>query len=272
MTSLLTNSINNENKTNIYISKLRSKNISVLLPDINMSSNIYTIYKDQIICPLSIIKNVGMNITNIILSERSKGPFIDFIDFVKRVHNKSINRKTIEILILSGVFSKFGYNKHTLIENLDNIINYVLLSSDNTLIEIEKPIIDEFKEYSKEELIHQEFDNFGFYISSHPVSKYKTTNDINTMMLENKDNKYINIILEVINIKEILTKKNDVMAFIKACDEYKQIDLTLFPETYKDNKDISIHDIINVYGKVEKRFDNYQLIVSKIINLTKGEK
>ena len=47
----------------------------------------------------------------------------------------------------------------------------------------------------------------------------------------------------------------------------KQIDLTLFPKTYDENRDLKIHDIINVFGKVEKRLDNYQIIVSKITNL-----
>ena len=60
------------------------------------------------------------------------------------------------------------------------------------------------------------------------------------------------------------------MAFIKANDEYKQIDLTLFPNIYKDNKNIKNHDIISVYGKVEKRYDNYQIVVSKINNLKEG--
>ena len=59
------------------------------------------------------------------------------------------------------------------------------------------------------------------------------------------------------------------MAFIKASDEYKQIDLTVFPKIYSDNKYLKNHDIISVYGHVEKRFDNYQLVVSKIIKLNK---
>jgi len=41
MVSLLTNSINNEDKTNLYIAKLRQKNIKVLLPNINLSQNKY---------------------------------------------------------------------------------------------------------------------------------------------------------------------------------------------------------------------------------------
>ena len=269
MLSLLTSAINNENKTSIYISKLRSKNISVLPPDINLSSTEYIIHNNEIICPLSIIRNVGMNVASIILTERDKGLFESFTNFVKRTYNKSVNRKVLESLILANCFNSFGYNKHTLMINLDNVINYAELSSDNTLIEIEEPLIDIVNEYSKDELIKQEFDTFGFYLSAHPVSKYKEANALSTLNLENNIGKYINIVLEVISIKEVITKNNDVMAFVKASDEYKQIDLTLFPKTYKDNNNIKSHDIIKVYGKVEKRLDNYQIVVSKIVNLKK---
>ena len=269
MLSLLTSAISNENKTSIYVSKLRSKNISILPPDINLSDSNYTIKNKEIICPLTIIKNVGSAATSAILLEREKGEYSGIINFVKRTYNKQVNRKVIESLIMAGTFNSFEYNKKTLMMNLDNIINYAELSSDNTLIEIEEPIIDKIPEYSKEELIKQEFDSFGFYLSNHPVSPYKKAGDINTMMLEANLGKYINIVLEVMNVKEIMTKNNDVMAFVRACDEYKQIDLTLFPDTYKDNTDLVIHDIINVYGKVEKRMDNYQIIVSRIVKLNK---
>ena len=267
MLSLLTNVINNENKTSLYISKLRSKNVQVLQPDINLSTNTYIIDNNKIICPFGIIKNIGVNVANIILTERENGPFTSFINFVKRTYHKGINRKIIEPLILSGAFSNFNYNKHTLIINLENILNYAELASDNSLIEIEEPIIDPVKEYTKDELVEQEFNTFGFYLQAHPVSKYKDSKSLNTLNIDAYNGKNINIILEVLSIKEVITKKNDVMAFIKASDEYKTIDLTLFPNEYKQNNDLKKHAIISVYGKVEKRFDNYQIIVSKITKL-----
>lgn len=267
MLSVLTNSLSNENKTSIYISKLRSNNIKVLAPDINISESIYLINKGDIYAPLSIIRNVGNNIANTIINERKNGLFTSFPDFAKRMYNKSVNRKTIEALIKAGVFSSFGYNKKTLMLNLDNIMNYAELSSDNSLIEVAEPIIDITDEYTSDELINLEFESFGFYISNHPVSKYKDNNSLNTMKLENNTNNYINLILEVVSIKEVITKKNDVMAFVKARDEFKQIELTLFPDKYQEYNYLKNHDIINVYGKVEKRLDNYMLIVSKIKKL-----
>ena len=269
MLSLLNNVINNQTKTNIYISKLRSKNIMVLPPDINLSANNYIIHNQNIICPLSIINNVGASISNIILTERENGPFTSFIDFVKRTYHKQINRKTIEALILAGCFSEFGFNKKTLMLNLDNILNYAELTKDNTLIALEEPLIDIVKEYSKEELTKQEFNTFGFYLSAHPVSKYKSYDALNTLLLEENSDKYITLILEINSIKETITKQNDVMAFIRCSDEYKDIDVILFPKTYKENHDLNLHDIVSIYGKVEKRLDNYSLIASKIVKLNK---
>jgi len=269
MLSLLTNVVNDEEKTSVYIAKLRQKNIEVMLPDINKSTNEYIVDNKKIICPLSIIKNVSLGVTNAIIKEREKGEYEDFISFVMRTYDKTVNRRVLESLILSGTMDSFGYNRHTLIINLDNILNYVELAKDNTLVSIPAPIIDNACEYTKDELIKQEFDNFGFYISNHPVSKYKDVNDFNTLMLSSKVGNYINIVLEVISIKEIITKKNDVMAFLRGSDEYNQIDVTLFPDLYKMNTDINKRDIIKVYGKIEKRLDNYQIVASKIINLSR---
>lgn len=267
MLSLLTSAINNENKTSIYISKLRMHNVMVNTPDINLSEGNYIIHNKEIIAPLSIIRNVGITVANAILSEREKGKFISFNDFVKRMLGRQVNRKVLESLILAGVFKEFGYNKKTLINNLDNVINYAELASDNTLIEVEEPIMDEFTEYTKDELVNQEMDVYGFYISNHPVSKYKKEGSISTLELDKYDQKYINIILEVVNTKEVITKKNDVMAFMKATDEYRQIDVTLFPNVYKENNNLIKHDIIDVYGKVEKRLNDYQIVASKITKL-----
>lgn len=270
MVSLLTNSINNEIKTNVYIAMLRQKNIKVLLPNINISQNKYIAKNNEIICPLSIIRNVGTNVTNLIIKEREKGKFKDFIDFCVRMNSQSINKKVITSIILSGAFDTFGYNKQTLVNNLDNVLNYVELSKDSGLIEIERPIIDEFKEYTKDELIKHELNIFGFYLTYHPVSKYKKDIFTNTLLLEESTDKYIELVLEINNIKEIMTKKNDVMAFVKASDEYGTVDITLFPNVYQENKNLEIYDIIKIYGRVEKRFDNYQIIVSKLINLTRS--
>ena len=268
MIGLLNNTINNEIKTSGYIAMLRNNKIKVKKPDINLSMSKYIITDGEIICPLSIIHNVGNNITNMILKEREKGKFIDFIDFTKRMYSQTVNRKVLESLIMASAFDSFDDNKKTLMNNLDEVLNYVELAQDAGLIEIPEPMIDKFQEYSKDELIRQEFLLFGFYLSEHPVSNYKDEHSLSTLDMNRYVDKYMELILEVNNIREVVTKKNDVMAFVRASDEYKQIDLTLFPKIYKENRDIQVHDIVKVSGSVEKRLDNYQLIVTKIVKLS----
>lgn len=269
MLSLLNSAISNNNKTSIYIANLRQKNNTVKLPDINYSKNIYIIKDNEIYCPLSIIRNVGQNIANQIITERNNAPFKDFLDFCLRMYSSTINRLVLESLILAGTFDCFGYNKKTLINNLDDILNYVDLAQDAGFITLEVPVLTMYEEYSQEELIKNEFNIFGFYLSNHPVSKYRKNITINTLVIDNYLNKYLDLVLEVNNIKEVITKKNDVMAFIKASDEYCHVDLTLFPQVYLENKNIQKYDIIKITGKVEKRFDNYQIVVSKIINYSR---
>ena len=57
------------------------------------------------------------------------------------------------------------------------------------------------------------------------------------------------------------------MVFVTGADNTDSVSVTLFPNIYKDNKDINKGDIIRVYGRVEKRFDQYQLIANNIERL-----
>lgn len=267
MLSLLNNAIGSDAKTQIYISEAKHKKITITPPDINISTYKYIIKNKQIICPFSIIHNIGYSVSHAIIKEREKGPFKDFLDFVTRCYSGTINKKIITSLINAGVFSSFNINKKTLNENLDNIINYAELTKDIGLIEIEKPTIIQYQEYDKETLTNLELSSFSFYLSNHPVSEYRQNESLTTINIEDKFNQKINIILYVEKIKEVLTKKNDVMAFVIASDEFKSISLTLFPSIYQENKDLKYGDIISVIGRVEKRFDEYQIVVDSITKL-----
>lgn len=267
MLSLLNNAIGSDVKTQIYISEAKHKKITITPPDINISTYKYIIKNKQIICPFSIIHNIGYSVSHAIIKEREKGPFKDFLDFVTRCYSGTINKKIITSLINAGVFSSFNINKKTLNENLDNIINYAELTKDIGLIEIEKPTIIQYQEYDKETLTNLELSSFSFYLSNHPVSEYRQNESLTTINIEDKFNQKINIILYVEKIKEVLTKKNDVMAFVIASDEFKSISLTLFPTIYQENKDLKYGDIISVIGRVEKRFDEYQIVVNSITKL-----
>lgn len=262
ITNLLSSVISNENRTRIYICEMRSKNIKLLPPDINESTNKYIAFPTYIRSPLTIIKNIGVSVSNEIINERDKGKFLGFIDFIVRMYSPSVNRKVLLNLINAGVFT--DYNNKTLINNLEKIITYAELSKNSGSVKPEVPEITIYEEYPKEILLNKELQTFGFYLTDSPVSKYKKANDINTSHINSLFDKRIHIILSIDSIREITTKNNDVMAFVTGIDEYGSASLILFPDIYKDYLDLVKTDIVRVYGRVEKRFDKYQIVVKEL--------
>ncbi len=261
---ILTNSIGNTSKINIYVNRARKSLIKILPPDINESSNKFYAGKDGIRCPLSIINGVGTSISNDIINERENGKFTDPIDFIVRMSNKGINKKTISSLIYARAIN-FGYNKNTLIQNLDTILNYSDIAKDAGMIETLKPEIILYDEYDKNELISLELKTIGFYLTEHPASKYRDDSIIvNTSNISDFFDKRIFMIVMISRLKETTTKNNDVMAFIVGSDEFGEVDLTCFPDVYKKFNNIKVGNIIKIFGRVEKRYDKYQVIINNI--------
>ena len=266
MKYLLSMVIGNEIKTKQYINECKLNNINILKPDINKSSNMYIIQNNSIIFSLSSIKNVGSVISNTIVKERENGLYYDFLDFVSRTYKKGVNKKVLTYLIYSSCFDSFGLNKKTLINNIDLAINYAELCNDLDKSLIEKPELVIEEEYSKEDLISFEYSAFGFYLSIHPVQKYRT-NNMDTRKLKEYFNKTIVIYLLADRKKEIITKKQEKMLFLSASDEYSEIELVIFPKMYEKFYNISRGDVFKVFGRVEKRGSEYQLIVNNMEKL-----
>ena len=262
--AILNNVIGNDEKTKNYLSELKKHNIKILPPDINKSTEKYEVKLEGIICPLSIIKNVGSLVTKEILKNRQEKPYEDFTDFVTRNYSTGINKKVLINLINAGCFNTFKTNEATLLNNLDSIINYAELMKDAGMIELTKPSLIQSEDYTEEEKIQNQLDIFGFYLSNHPTNKYKQKGDISTKEIPTNYDKFISIVLTIDNIKEVTTKKNDIMAFITGSDEFGKTSLTLFPTTYQKFNNIKKGDIIRALGSVEKRFDQYQIIANSL--------
>lgn len=269
MIYLLSMELNDPKKTKQYIYEAKKYGIKILSPDINRSEKKYKEEKLGIRYPLSNIKNVGTQGTDYIISERTKGDFIDIYDFIKRCYGKVITKKTIESLIYASCFDSFNYNKKTLIENMDNIINYGELIKDLDREYALEPVIEIKEEYTNKELLKQEFDTFGLYLNNNPITdiKNKYKNIVNINNIENYFDKLVNIVINIDRIKEIKTSKGDSMSFITGSDELAIIDIVLFPNEYKKYNNLSKDDICIIEGRVEKRFDKYQIVVKKLIKV-----
>lgn len=264
MKSLLSMVVGSEIKTKEYVYECKANNISIISPDINLSFDEYIVTKDGIIYPLSIIKGIGTAATKTIIQERENGKYKDMFDFIKRVYGKSVNKKTIISLIKAGCFKSIGLNKKTMLENLDIIVNYGELIKDIGEEFALKPEIKKVNEYSKKELMQFEFEIFGFYISDHPVTEHRIKNQgvVELKNIKNYFDKVIETIVYIDRIKKIKTKYGDEMCFLTGSDELKVVDMVMFPKTFSKYPNIEPGKVVKITGKVEKRFDKFQIIVN----------
>ena len=261
MKNLLSMVIGSDVKTNEYINSCKSK-INIIKPDINLSDVDYKIINDEIIYPLTNIKNVGYNSSLTIVLERQKGEFKDIFDFFSRCYGKSVNSKVIEFLNKAGCFKNFCTQK-TIDNNMEILTNYSELGS--LLEDSLKPSIINFEEYDEQEILKREYEAFGMYLSSHPTIKYKEKyNCINLSDIKNYFNKNVKCVILVNRVNKINTKNNDKMLFITGSDETDTCEFVLFPKKYEE---VFTKNIYLIDGKIEKRYDKYQIVINNLRRL-----
>ena len=267
--NLLTNVIGSESKTHEYIMEARANKIEIVKPTINESEERYIVKNNKIIYPISNIKSIGVVVTRTIKKAKETGKFTDIYDCLSRLYIAGIGKKSIEVLINADVFKEFGYNRATLIYNLDSLFNYAELTKDIDPTLVMKPEIELQTEYPNSYLLEKEKEVFGFYLSKHPTTIYKNSNPycipLNTV--ESYFSKKIDTLILVDKVKVIDTKKGDRMSFITGSDETATMDYTLFPKVYNEYSNIQKGDLLKVRGTVEKRLNQYQIVVEKIKHL-----
>ena len=239
-----------------YLSLLKKDNITILKPNINLSSEEFKFKNNSLLLPLSIIKDLPDNVIKTILLKRDKG-FTDIYDFVLKC-KEILTPKVYEILVLSGTLDTFKHSKASLMASADILFNYAQMDDEQAL----KPMLVNADEYAKEELLANEIKYYGIYISNHPCSKF--VNVVKVSKVKDYLFKNINMASLVEKITVIKTKKGEQMAFVMGSDETGEIELTLFPKVYSTLTDLKVRDIILLNGKVAKRFDKYQIIVNRL--------
>lgn len=265
--NLLSMEQGNATKTKQYIYEAKKYNINILSCDINKSKINYSIENHNIRYPLTNIKGINSNCAKEICLEREKGNFVDIYDFIKRCYGKVINRKVIESLILVGAFDGLGFNRKTLFDNLDAIINYGELIKDLDSNYVLKPDIEKVNDYTNKEIMNLEDEYLGLYLTNHPISIIRNKYSDVTMLedIPMYFNKIIKVVVYVDRIKEINTQKNEKMAFVTVSDEVMSTTIVFFPRVYKEYN-IEKEHILLIEGRVEKRYDEYQVIANKVVD------
>ncbi len=289
MSAVLTADSGDVDRIGVMINECKKMGINVLPPSINESFSQFTVIKDEgntkqpykIRFGLITIKNFGQGISTSIIEERKKnGKYKSLADFLDRIKDKNLNKKSLEALIRSGAMDEFGdrgildaniegllsYNRERLTrpEGQDSLFGTMADTSSIPVLRLaDAPIA------TQSEKLKWEKELLGLYISGHPLEAYKDRlNEKNTNIkklseLKKDDLVVIGGIIE--SIRDVLTKKNERMVFIKVTDLTGSVDAVVFPRIFDEFRQLIVLDnCIAIKGKVSKRNSETSLIVDKI--------
>lgn len=183
MAALMSVESSNTDKVISSITECKQMGIPVLAPDVNVSLAGFTAYNGSIRFGLSAIKNVGEGtVEAIIKARREKGTFDSIYNFCELVEARKLNRRTFESLIKSGAFDSISIGRAGLIESLDTLLNYTSLKQKSSVEgqhslfalndSVSLPQLSQAQEWDEKELLTYEMEVLGFYVTSHPMSKY----------------------------------------------------------------------------------------------------
>lgn len=270
MAALMTSVMDNVTKISEYILTCRQMGIEIMPPDINEGESGFSVSGESIRYGLSAIKSVGRNVVDAIVREREQhGLYTSMEDFVERMSNKEVNKRTLENFIKSGALDSMPGNRRqkTMIapEMLDqkNKERKNALSGQMSLFDFageeEKQqyqiTMPDVPEFPKEELLAFEKDILGIYISGHPMEEYvdiweKNITARTTDFIVDEENEAAKVpdgarvtIGGMITGKVVkTTKTNKMMAFITVEDLVGSVEVLVFPKDYEAKRNLLVEE------------------------------
>jgi len=280
--ALMTSATGNQEKLFQLILEARNKGIEVLRPSIQKSQRFFTVEQGNIRFSLSAIKGVPQPLLQKIIAIRKlkEEPFEDIFDLAVSLSALHFTRKVIEPLIKSGALDDFRKDRATLLATIDAAEKHASLvrpnEEENDLFATDslifgKPKYVEVHEIPAKMKLQFEKEVLGFYLADHPVALVRAkVNDINATtksLSVVRPNTYIKLVGMVESIRQIRTKKGELMAFVQLQDEYGTISTTLFPQNYNEVIGWLKEDsIVYVEGLLEHRNGKSQIRVKTMKN------
>lgn len=290
MSSVLTAESGDTEKVAEIIAECKRMKIPILPPDVNESRVGFTVIKnyeknqDAIRFGLLTIKNFGENIARVIRDERDKnGAYKSLADFLSRIKDKNLNRKSLESLIKCGALDKLG-ERGILLSNIEDLLKFNkesqgdqdqdslfgLMSDKSTVPTLRLQDAESAKIGDK---LAWEKELLGLYVSGHPLETYKEKLTAREMTIkEIKETMREGMMLIVYGVleeaKPILTKGGDKMIFARLGDETSSIEGVVFPKTLKLYEQVFTPDAcIAIKGRLSMRNGVHSVVVEKAKSL-----
>ena len=294
MAAILTLEKNNTDKVVKYVDELKRMGIKLLPPDINKSGLVFearNIDGDEVVMfGMGAIKGAGDIAINTILESRGEEEFKDLSDFVSRIDSSKVNKKVIESLVKAGALDCFGYSRKAMLSQIEDIIDTAKKAGDAkrlavgslfgegaemTSVTLELTHMDEFESM---EILEMEKESLGFYVSGHPLDKYRETLDEINYTLSSEiddlaDGSQAMFIGKIEHITEKISKKGNKFGIANIMDLHGNIELMLFENRLKElEEDFDLSKPIAFKVKITKDGDFTRMNILKISSMKDAKK
>ena len=234
------------------VTECKRMNIPILPPDINESFSQFTVIKDEkdgvsisepklpsasyrIRFGLVTIKNFGQGIATAIIEERKRsGKFKSLSDFLERVKDKNLNKKSLEALIKAGALDCFGQDRGVLLANVENLLAYnkenekqsgdqdSLFGQMSDTSSLPTLKLAPAPPAASNDMLAWERELLGLYISGHPLEQFRSViekRDMNIGKAKSlKDGAEVIVAGIIEELRPVNTKKGDPMMFLRMAD------------------------------------------------------
>ena len=287
----------------IMVAECKRLNIPVLPPDINESFGDFTVIlgknsertekaaavagdatEDAIRFGLYSIKNFGRGVADSIIAERkANGRFTSLSDFLSRVKTQALNKKGLESLIQCGALDSLG-DRGQMVGHLERLLNYhkdaAAESSHDSLFagmsEMQELKLPDAPPASLKDRLTWEKELLGLHVSGHPLDQFKDR--VEAALKKSGAPKDINELRATVHpglmtvtagivqdVRVILTKNGDQMAFIKLADYVGNIEAVVFPKTFAEVKEMLKPDTcIAIKAKLTNRNGELSLVTEAL--------
>lgn len=228
--------------------------LSVAPPDVNASGAQFAVAGDVIRFGLAAIKNVGATaIDSIVRFREAGGAFASLTDFCVRSDPRLVNRRVIESLIKAGAFDSLRRSRAGLLAELDHAMDagqrrqrehqegqgslFATLGGDAPP-DADREATREVPEWPAEQLLAHEKEVLGFYLSGHPLERYReTAGRLGSLSVEELASRpvgaRVTLLGHVGGLRERATKSGTRMAFATLETVDGLVSLTVFPDALR---------------------------------------
>ena len=294
MAALMTADQNDIDRIAIEVEECRQLKIPVLPPSVNMSFGNFTVVdepdyarsdgastgkdkKTLIRFGLNAVKNVGDHIVSVIVTERkADGPYASISDFLKRIQDKDLNKKSLESLIRAGAMDDLG-ERGQLLANVDRFLMYHKqqikdkdkMQSGLFGTESQDITLTAAPEVSEDQRLTWEKELLGLFVSGHPLNGYREILKEYTIPLTDitfaDDRRNVRVGGVVGTMKKIYTRSNDPMIFAEIEDLLSKLEVIVFPRTLAESQSLWFSGAkLVVEGRVSTKDESIKILVEKV--------